>query len=264
MSGNQQQEQDPRQRPAVTPPQWQQRMAQQYPQQPSQQQSYDYRQPQYPVQDYGRPQPGYQQQPPPGYQNPWQQQPRRRRRTGRAIFVLVVGIIGGIIAVVVASNSGDHTISTTGTGGDSAAAATKTAGIGSAITLAGDDNGEQMSVTVTKVITTAAPADDFSAAPAGDRLYAVQFRLRDTGSEAYSDAPDNSAAVVDANGQSYQSAIDNATGCPSFGGTENIAPGSSGLGCVVFEVPKAAKITEVQFTLDSGMGPQTGQWTVKP
>jgi len=214
---------------------------------------------QYPQQQpYG----GY--QPQPGYQQPWQGQlppRRRRRRTGRAVFVLVVGIIGGIVAVVVASNSSDHTISTAGTSGSSAAA-TKTAGIGSAITLAGDDNGEQMSVTVTKVITTAAPADDFSAAPSGDRLYAVQFRLRDTGSEAYSDAPDNSAVVVDANGQSYQSAIDNATGCPSFGGTENIAPGSSGLGCVVFEVPKTAKIAEVQFTLDSGMGPQTGQWNV--
>ena len=48
----------------------------------------------------------------------------------------------------------------------------------------------------------------------------------------------------------------------SAAGSENIAPGASGLGCVVFEVPQSAKITEVQFTLDSGMGPQTGQWNV--
>jgi len=90
----------------------------------------------------------------------------------------------------------------------------------------------------------------------------VQFRLRDTGSAAYSDAPSNGAAVVDSAGQSYQSALDTAAACQSFPGSENIAPGSSGLGCIVFEVPESAKIVAVQFTLDSGMGPQTGQWNV--
>lgn len=90
----------------------------------------------------------------------------------------------------------------------------------------------------------------------------MQFRLKDTGSAAYSDAPSNGAAVVDSEGQSYEAGLDNAAGCQSFPGTENIAPGSSGLGCIVFEVPKAAKIVSVQFTLDSGLGPQTGQWDV--
>jgi len=48
----------------------------------------------------------------------------------------------------------------------------------------------------------------------------------------------------------------------SFPATENIAPGATGLGCIVFEVPEKAKITGVQYTLESGMGPQTGQWDV--
>jgi hypothetical protein len=34
------------------------------------------------------------------------------------------------------------------------------------------------------------------------------------------------------------------------------------LGCIVFEVPTRAVITGVQFTLDSGFGPDTGQWKV--
>jgi hypothetical protein len=153
--------------------------------------------------------------------------------------------------------SGGHS-----TGGGTGSTA-KTAGIGSAITLTGNNSGEQMSVTVTRVISSAEPGDEFTSAPAGDRLYAVQFRLRDTGSAAYSDAPSNGAAVVDSAGQSYQAAItDTAAGCTTFPGTENIAPGASGLGCIVFEVPKAANIREVQFTLDSGFGPQTGQWKV--
>jgi hypothetical protein len=236
---------------------------------PPQQPPYGYQPPQYPPQ-------AALQQPPWQGQPPQQMPPHRKRHLGRKIVGGIFGIIGVIIVISVATNSGGHTVNTAGTaatgtnagaaktGGNSAAAAApKTAGIGSSITLAGDDNGEQMSVTVTKVITAASPGDEFSGAPAGDRLYAVQFRLRDTGSAAYSDAPDNSAAVVDSAGQSYQAAIDNAAVCQSFPGTENIAPGSSGLGCVVFEVPKSAKIVSAQFTLDSGFGPQTGQWDVK-
>ena len=155
------------------------------------------------------------------------------------------------------------TTGTTGAGTSGGGAKTQTAKIGTAITLSGNKNGEKVSVTVTKVISSASPGDVLTSAPAGDRLYAIQFRLRDTGSAAYSDSPSNGAAVVDSAGQSYQASVtDTAAGCQSFLGTENIAPGSSGLGCIVFEVPKAAKIVSAQFTLDSGFGPQTGQWDV--
>jgi hypothetical protein len=172
-------------------------------------------------------------------------------------------LVVALIVISVAANGG-HSVKTSGTStsGQNAVAAQgpTTARVGSAITLSGDDSGEQMAVTVTKVISHASPGDEFTSAPAGDRLYAVQFRLNDSGSAAYSDSPSNGAEVVDSSGQSYEAAIaDNVGGCTSFPASENIAPGESGLGCIVFEVPKAAKITGVQFTLDSGMGPQTGQ-----
>jgi hypothetical protein len=96
-----------------------------------------------------------------------------------------------------------------------------------------------MTVTVVKVFRHAQPASEFDAPESGNRLYAVQFRLSDTGTAAYSDAPSNGAAVVDAAGQSYQASITaNVSGGRSFPGTENIAAGSSGLGCIVFEVPR--------------------------
>jgi hypothetical protein len=134
--------------------------------------------------------------------------------------------------------------------------------IGSAVTLAGMYSGEQVSVTVTRVIATASPGDHASAPPAGDRLYAVQFRLDDTGTLAYSDIPGNEATVVDSAGQSYQSSPSTAAGCLGFPVTEVIGSGDAGLGCVAFAVPATAKIVAVQFTLDSGVGPQTGKWTV--
>jgi hypothetical protein len=120
-----------------------------------------------------------------------------------------------------------------------------------------------MAVTVTKVFGDPHAASESDTPEQGDRLYAVQFRLDDHGSVAYSDSPSNGAVVVDSAGQSYQSAIDSVAECDSFPGIENIAVGGSGLGCIVFEVPATAKITLVQFTLDSGMAPQTGKWDVR-
>jgi hypothetical protein len=179
-----------------------------------------------------------------------------------------IAVLGALAAAAVTAGCGPHTVQAAGTTaangtGRAAAAPAAKARTGTAITLAGNDSGEQMSVTVVKTISHAKAGDEFTAAPAGDRLYAVQFRLHDTGTTAYSDSPSNGAAVTDASGQSYQAGIaDTAKGCQAFPDSENIAAGSSGLGCIVFEVPKGAKITGVQFTLDSGMGPQTGQWDV--
>jgi hypothetical protein len=176
----------------------------------------------------------------------------------------VIAALGALAAAAVTAACAPHTVQTTGTGGGgkAALASSAKAKTGSAITLAGNSSGEQMSVTVVKVMSNAA-GTDYTSAPDGDRLYAVQFRLKDTGSAAYSDSPGNGAEVTDSSGQSYDSALgDTVSGCVSFPATENIAPGASGLGCIVFEVPEQAKITAVQFTLDSGMGPQTGQWNV--
>ena len=170
----------------------------------------------------------------------------------------------GVLTVVLAGCAA-HTVQTTGSGGSTSKARLASSAkpvVGAAITLSGNRSGEKMSVTVVKVIVDAT-GDDYTSPQAVNRLYAVQFRLRDTGSAAYSDSPSNGAEVVDSTGQSYESAPGGSVGgCVLFPAAVNIAPGASGLGCIVFEVPVKTKITGVQFTLDSGMGPQTGQWKV--
>jgi Domain of unknown function (DUF4352) len=254
--------------------------SQQYPQdQPWQPQQYDpaYHQqrigggqPSFPPQGQPWPQPGFGQHPYPGQPQyaPGPQPPlglRRKRHVVRNVLACLGGLVVAVIVISVAANGG-HSVKTSGAGTSGQAVSAQgptTARIGTAITLSGIDSGEQMAVTVTKVISHASPGDEFTSAPVGDRLYAVQFRLADIGSAAYSDSPSNGAEAVDSSAQSYQASVtDTASGCTSFPATENIAPGASGLGCIVFEIPRAAKITGVQFTLDSGMGPQTGQWDV--
>jgi hypothetical protein len=206
--------------------------------------------------------------------DPWQDfgRPARRRRRRRwvlavATAVVVIAGIGIAAATAGTQDTGDSGGAAAGSlpSLSSAAGLPATlakARIGSAVTLAGMYSGEQLSVTVTKVIAAASAADQASAPPAGDRLYAVQFRLDDTGTTVYSDTPGDGATVVDSAGQSYQSSPSTAAGCLEFPVTEVIGAGDIGLGCVVFAVPAAAKIVAVQFALDSGVGPQTGQWTV--
>jgi hypothetical protein len=134
--------------------------------------------------------------------------------------------------------------------------------VGSAVVLTGIDQTEKMAVTAVAVFSHPKAASYLDAADKGDRLYAVQFRLHNTGSTAYSDAPMLDATVVNAAGKSYKSTFADVAGCASFPASVNIAAGQSSLGCAVFEVPKNARITSVQFTLDAGLGPQTGQWKI--
>jgi hypothetical protein len=143
-----------------------------------------------------------------------------------------------------------------------ATSAAATAHVGDTVNLTGLDQGAKMAVTVVKVISRARPTDSFMTPSHGMRFYAVQFRLANTGSVAYSDSPFNGARVVDSQGQSYDADFSDVKGCHSFPGTENIMTGASGLGCVVFQVPKSATITQIQFALDSGTADDTGQWAV--
>jgi hypothetical protein len=132
--------------------------------------------------------------------------------------------------------------------------------VGDTLNLTGNSTGEKVAVTLTRIFRNAHSTDQFMTPDHGKHFYAVQFRLTITGSAAYSDSPSNGAAVVDASGQTYQADLFPVRECQSFPGTENIAAGSSGLGCIVFQVPNHVKIAKIQFTLDSGFASDHGQW----
>lgn len=179
---------------------------------------------------------------------------------------VLLGAAGGaavaFLAVGCVSAPAVTTTGTTTSSGPSSSptALAQTATVGSTIELSGFNSGEKMAVTVVRVISRAKGADMFNTPNGGDRFYAVQFRLRDNGTVSYNDSPSNGATVVDSKGQSYQADVSDVRGCVSFPASEVIPVGGSGLGCIVFQVPKHATIASIQFTLDSGMASQTGQW----
>ncbi|WP_439680843.1 DUF4352 domain-containing protein [Embleya sp. MST-111070] len=137
------------------------------------------------------------------------------------------------------------------------------ASVGSTLDLKGITGGEKLSVTVLKVTDNAVPKNQFSEPETGSRLVSVQFKLENTGSKPYNDAPSNSAKLIDSDGQSFNAAIVNETTAGPALNSVTINTGAVGSGWITFEVPKSAQLAKVQFTMDSGFSNNTGEWLVR-
>ncbi|MBV2152292.1 DUF4352 domain-containing protein [Kitasatospora sp. SUK 42] len=134
--------------------------------------------------------------------------------------------------------------------------------VGDTIALKGMDKGNTADVTAVKVVDPAESANEYLKPADGKRYVAVQFQIKATGAQAYSEAPFSSAKVVDAQGQAYGASLAETKAGPAFQTPTNIAPGDTGKGFVTFEVPNDAKLDKVQFALDNGFANQVGQWKI--
>jgi hypothetical protein len=132
--------------------------------------------------------------------------------------------------------------------------------IGDAITLAGNSNKLEMEVKPIKLVYPARPPDRFTKPSKGKVFAAIQLELRNVGSVNYNDSPANGAILVDSKGQQYTASI---LGLQPDLGAPKIAPADQRLGYITFEVPNGTTLRLFQFTLDSGFGPETGEWLVK-
>ncbi|MEU7340853.1 DUF4352 domain-containing protein [Streptomyces sp. NPDC007074] len=132
--------------------------------------------------------------------------------------------------------------------------------VGDTIALKGMDDGSKLDVTVVKVVDPAKGADEFTTPASGKRFVGVQFRLVNTGSAAYSDSPSNGAQLADKDGQQFAATFGDISAGPSMAAEVKLKPGAKALGWIVFEVPKASKVSVVQFGMDSGFADQTGEW----
>jgi hypothetical protein len=143
-----------------------------------------------------------------------------------------------------------------------AASSAPTAKFGQAITVKGNTEGSQVQVTATKLVPSTVSTNQFEKPQDGMRYAAVQFKIVNTGTVPYEDSPSNGARLIDTDGQQFQSTIVSKLKAGAvFPGSVKLAKGGTALGYVVFEVPKAAKITGVQFGMDSGFA-ETAEWVV--
>ncbi|WP_326646569.1 DUF4352 domain-containing protein [Streptosporangium sp. NBC_01755] len=134
------------------------------------------------------------------------------------------------------------------------------AAVGGTITLKGIESELQVAVTLEKVVENATPKNDFLKPKEGNRLYAVELILNNTGSAAYSDSPSNGAHLIDAEGQQYRSTFGDVQEGVAFSGSVTMSADDSRKGIIVFEIPKSTKISKFQFALNSGFADHKGEW----
>ncbi len=99
---------------------------------------------------------------------------------------------------------------------------------------------------------------------AGRHFVGVRIRLTNLGRETYKDAPLNGSRLVTTPDKAANPTILLSGKCPSkFGTGMRLAAGASKTACLPFQVKRGAKVTAFEFRLDSGFGPETGEWTVE-
>jgi hypothetical protein len=133
------------------------------------------------------------------------------------------------------------------------------ASVGDAIVLRGNDENLVVRVKVLSVRDPAPSANEFFGPAQGKRWVAFRVRLVNVGDLVYDDSPSNGVRVVDTADQEYTTTIGGVE--PQLGST-TIRPGDARVGWLTFEVPKGTKLRLFQFTLDSGFGPETGEWNL--
>jgi hypothetical protein len=144
----------------------------------------------------------------------------------------------------------------------SSSQASRLARLGTAIVLHGNDDGEAMKVKLLAVQDPFVPTGEFAMQPeAGQRFVAVKVALTNVGSTVYDDSPSNGMALIDTADQQY---TDEAfEGMNPDIGSPTIASGDRRVGWITMSVAKAADLKKMQFTLDSGFGPEAGEWLLR-
>lgn len=167
--------------------------------------------------------------------------------------------LGAILCVL--ALAGCATTTTQNSPDSSSGAKRRVARIGNAITLKGNTN--TMRVRVLKVIDPL-PAGQYDRAPAGKRYVGVELTIQNTGQATYNDSPSNGAHILTSTDEQANSTIVSGGACGGdFASNATISPGSRRRGCIPFEVPRGARVKTFQFALDSGFGPQSGEWKLR-
>ena len=184
-----------------------------------------------------------------------------------AVMLVTLGLsgCGGTQVVKTVTETTATTVGTTEPTAETAPTTTDAGGgttskLGGTITLRGGDSGEQIQVTLLSVRDPAPSSDSFIQPDPGNRYVGIRLRLRNVGTTVYNDSPSNGASVIDRADQEFSASIFAAVK-PELG-SPTIRPGDQRVGWITVEVPKTSRLRTFQFTLSSGFGPETGEWSL--
>ncbi len=124
-------------------------------------------------------------------------------------------------------------------------------------------SGEAATVTLQQIVAPAAPLYAFATPPAGQEYAAVQLRVTNTGVAVLTDDAQADTTIRVAGGETYHAVVVDVNGCTGFvGGLFTLAPGTSAVGCVSFEVPVATTVVSVTFGLGGSTATSEAEWRV--
>jgi hypothetical protein len=137
--------------------------------------------------------------------------------------------------------------------------------IGQSIVLSGVDDASgtgvlKLSVSVKKVVPTAAGKGAFEKPRKGERFAAVRFVFKNVGPTAYHDSPTFGAKLIDTTGRGYDPTVATVSAGAGFPRVLNLPHGRSRSGYIVFAVPKKAHISCVRYALNAGDADEMGEW----
>lgn len=176
-----------------------------------------------------------------------------------------IAAMASIVLSAFAAGCGSGGVSTTPAKAPSTAptASAQKAGVGDTINLADTASGENIAVTVVKVVDPDSSTNQFETPPAGDRFESIQFRVMNTGKGTYQDDPLVEITAKDAAGQSMQQEVVTSTAAGAqMPSSVNLAVGDVALGFVTFDVPSGDKIAQAQYSISLGFG-TTGEWQIE-
>ena len=160
-------------------------------------------------------------------------------------------------------NSATPAMATASPSSSPSPSASQRATTGDTIVIAGSTSGDQLSVTVEKVVDPDSSNDGFSTPPAGDRYVSVQFQIVNSGTGSYPDDPLADISAKDSSGQNMnEDYLSSTTAGAQMSSSVNLAPGDKALGFVTFDVPTGDKIAQVQYALNEGIYGNSGEWQV--
>lgn len=129
--------------------------------------------------------------------------------------------------------------------------------VGDSITLAGQ-NGLRVKVTLEDV-QRHVRVDQFDAPDPGKKLIGVDLLMRNVSGVQYDDSPSNGAELVLGDDSQADATITTSGSCDSPSDVK-LAPGEARRICIPFTAPDGVGAKTFQMTLDSGFGPQAGEW----
>ena len=132
--------------------------------------------------------------------------------------------------------------------------------VGTSVYLPATGQSAATQVTLLKVVDPAPGADQFAVPVAGGRFVAAQFRITTASDSATLDAGADTV-LDDSQGNLYSPTNANVTGCSAFG-TNALSPGSTSTGCLTFEIPVDAAVSEITFTPSGEFGSVSAEWLV--